>query len=454
MHPYSLSHLSDQVLLRDLAGLVAQDRVTTAALLAHLAEVDARRLYAPAGYPSIHAWCVGKLRLSEDSAAKRIQAARAARRFPAIFPMVAEGRLHLSAVGLLAPHFTQETAGELLAAAVHKTKAQIERLLAERFPRPDSPSLVTPLAVCENGEQHAPGHVILTVPGQLASCSGASARDLALAADAGSVAQPTPGQVVSGSQRQRLAPLSPGRFALQVTVAQETHDKLRYAQSLLGHAVPSGDFAQVLDRALDSLITKLEQRKFAACARTRSSGKHRAHDTRYVPAHIRRDIWQRDGGRCTFVSQTGHRCEASARLEFDHIEPYARGGQATATGLRLRCHAHNQLEAERAYGPEFMRHKRDASRKRAEAARATKTKSDVAPTTDAAHVLRERESATARHARQQEVIPWLRALGVRADEAKRAVAFDDVGSDAPLETRVRAALTQLAPAGACRASSC
>jgi len=40
---YSLAHLSDAVLLRGLASLVAQDRSTTAVLLAHIAECDARR---------------------------------------------------------------------------------------------------------------------------------------------------------------------------------------------------------------------------------------------------------------------------------------------------------------------------------------------------------------------------------------------------------------------------
>jgi len=45
MKSYCLSHLSDYVLLRDLASLAARDRTTTAALLAHIAEVDVRRLY-------------------------------------------------------------------------------------------------------------------------------------------------------------------------------------------------------------------------------------------------------------------------------------------------------------------------------------------------------------------------------------------------------------------------
>jgi hypothetical protein len=112
MRDYRLTHLRDEVLLHDLAGLIVQDRAITATLLAHIAEVDARNLYAPAGFASMFAYCVGELRLSEDAAAKRIQAARAARRFPLLLETVAEGRLHLSGICLLAPHLTEENAAE------------------------------------------------------------------------------------------------------------------------------------------------------------------------------------------------------------------------------------------------------------------------------------------------------------------------------------------------------
>ena len=130
MNSYSLSHLGDRALLRGLAALVAQDRITTAALLAHLAEVDARRLYLPAAYPSMYSYCVHELGLSEEAAFKRIHAARTARRFPALFAALAEGRLHLSGVVMLAPHLTPQNSEELLAAAAHRSKAGIERLLA------------------------------------------------------------------------------------------------------------------------------------------------------------------------------------------------------------------------------------------------------------------------------------------------------------------------------------
>src|SRR3989442_5672829 len=106
MQSCSFAHVTDAILLRDLSYLVSRDRLTTAMLLAHIAEVDARKLYVPAGYPSMHAYCVDELRLSEDVALRRIQAARAARRFPSLFSALAKGRLNLTAVCLLDPYFT------------------------------------------------------------------------------------------------------------------------------------------------------------------------------------------------------------------------------------------------------------------------------------------------------------------------------------------------------------
>src|SRR5262245_15877987 len=135
MSKYSLTHLSDGNLLRDLTALVARDRATTAELLAHLAEVDARKLYLSAGYPSMHAYCEQELRLSEDAANKRIRVARKAREIPALFAAIADGRIHLSGVILLASSLTAENADELIEAAAGKSKGQIEALIAARTPR-------------------------------------------------------------------------------------------------------------------------------------------------------------------------------------------------------------------------------------------------------------------------------------------------------------------------------
>ena len=409
MHAYALTHLSDAILLRDLAALITRDRITTAALLAHIAEVDARRLYLPAGYSSMHAYCVDELRLSEDAAYKRIQAARAARQFPALFTALAEGRLHLTAVGLLAPHLTMENAEELLAAAAHRRKSEIEELLARRF--------TVPVVMRANqAHQLAPAQVGCTTSGlvqdQLApaqvECTGPAPR-----ADD----QLAPGQVAE-------------RFLLQLPIGKSTHDKLRYAQALLSHSVRSDDVAQVLDRALDALIVKLEKQKFGATTkrppRQRTATEppqSAAIGGRYVPAHVRRAVWNRDGGQCTFVSAAGHRCTARRLLEFDHVDPVSRGGQATVDRMRLRCRAHNQFEAERAFGTSFMNRRRsEARRERADARTQAAAKERIAKD------------------RASEVMAGLRGLGCRADEARRAAEYSETLHGAPLEERMRAAL--------------
>jgi 5-methylcytosine-specific restriction endonuclease McrA len=134
-----------------------------------------------------------------------------------------------------------------------------------------------------------------------------------------------------------------------MTISRETHDKLRAVQDLLAHA----DVASVFDRALDALKEKIEKRKFGVTDREKETTSRR-----YIPTWMKRKVWNRDGGRCTYVSADGHRCEATKHLEFDHVVPVAKGGKTTVENLRLRCRGHNQLEADRAFGKRFMDSKR------------------------------------------------------------------------------------------------
>ena len=158
----------------------------------------------------------------------------------------------------------------------------------------------------------------------------------------------------------KFTPLSPGRFAMQYTMSERAYEKLRYVQGLLGHAVPSGDIEAVMERALDALARELEHKKFAATPQPRKRRSTAA--GRYIPAEIKREVTTRDGGRRTFVSEQGKRCESRTRVELDHVIPVARGGQTIASNLRLLCRAHNQHEAERTFGEAFVRGKREAAR--------------------------------------------------------------------------------------------
>ena len=163
-------------------------------------------------------------------------------------------------------------------------------------------------------------------------------------------------------------------------------------------------------------------------------------------------MWARDRGRCTFVSETGHRCKATKGLQFDHVLEVARGGEATVEGLRLRCGPHNQYTAERTFGAEFMRRKRTEAAEARAAARAH----GAAEKEQVAARRREREEAAARERaiveqpHVQEVIPYLRALGCRMDEARRAAERCADMPDASLHDRVHRAVSGLGRGRTCR----
>jgi hypothetical protein len=180
MQEYSLAHVDDAVLLRDLTSLVVRDRLNTALLLAHIGEVDARKLYVPIGFPSMHAYCVEELGLSEDAAYKRIQAARAARQIPSLLDALAQGELHLAGICLLAPHLTLENANDLIRAVSRKRKMEIETYLARRFGRSCEVSRVTPVSpiVSAVNLQLAPGQVETDPDSESRSANSKSSDDI------------------------------------------------------------------------------------------------------------------------------------------------------------------------------------------------------------------------------------------------------------------------------------
>src|SRR5262245_41977203 len=94
----SRSHLSNVALSQCLRSRFRNEEINTGEMLADLAEFDERKLFLPAGYHSMRAYCVGEFHVSEETAHKRIRAARTARQYPAIFTAVADGCLHISGV--------------------------------------------------------------------------------------------------------------------------------------------------------------------------------------------------------------------------------------------------------------------------------------------------------------------------------------------------------------------
>ena len=287
------AHLTDEQLLGAVKRLAARERSSTAELVEHFVELEARRLYLGAGFTSLYEYCRAVLRLSEDRACTYIAAARAAREFPGIVEMLADGRLNLSTLRLLIPHLAEDHR-ELLAAAAFKSKREVAELIARRCPLPDVETAIRRLPSVD--------------------------------------------------------PLAPDRYLVKFTASGAMVARLRRAQDLLRHAVPNGDAAEIYDRGLIALLDTHARRKFAATDRPRASGGTRA-GSRDVPAAVKRAVWLRDDGQCAFAGDGGRRCEERGFLEFHHLSPFATGGEASVENIALRCRAHNQYEADRFFAP-------------------------------------------------------------------------------------------------------
>jgi hypothetical protein len=335
---WQLDAVADAELELGLQRLIARGRALDARVVAHLAEVETRKLHLKSGVPSLFAYCQRRLNLSENQAFYRITAARVCRQYPVVFGMLEGGELHLSSVALLSKHLTAENHQVLLDQARGKTKLQLLELLAQHLPREGIESVIRELA------------------------------------------RPSLVRAVAAGSTGALEPLSPALYRLELNVNAKLKSKLELARDLMSHANPAGDLAAVVERALDVLIPRLQARRFGQLvkrgsstsavgkvvspaakvpvARTSASStstvmanadgaKRRRHP---IPREILRQLVARDGDYCSFVGTDGERCGSRAFLQVDHELAWAKGGADELDNLRLRCGAHNRLQAELEFG--------------------------------------------------------------------------------------------------------
>ena len=322
-----LLQLSDDDLAAATKRAAGVERVATADLLALLIEVERRGLHLALGYSSMFAYCTRGLQMSEQAAYSRITAARLAKRHPQVLALLADGDLTLSSVGVLAPHLTEETADVLLEASRRKSTREVERIVANAYPQPDVPTLIRALPVASPAQQQ----------GETAA---------RLDERVGHSVKPT----LTPPPRPTIAPSAPGRYLLKVTLSEDTQVKLQRARGLLRHTIPDGDLDVLLNRALSLLLDKIVRAKIAGAQRSARSAVARP-GVRRIPAAVRREVWQRDCGRCAFPGPSGV-CGETAFLEFHHLVPFAAGGRSDAENLQLRCRAHNAYEARLYFGSE------------------------------------------------------------------------------------------------------
>jgi hypothetical protein len=339
------SGLSDSELLRRVPLLAGCAREATVDLVAHLAELDARKLHLREGYGSLFAYCTRELRLAEHAAYNRIEAARVSREFPAILDLLSDGSLNLRTVRLLAPHLQPDNFVVVVARARGRSKREVEALVAELAPQPDVPATVRKLPT-PTAAHAARGEDSQLSPSDTVMSAGDGCRP---ACDP-SISVPGPTIGSSPAHRSVIAALAPERYRVQFTVGAATHEKLRQAQDLLRREIPDGDPGEIFERALTLLLEDVARKKMALTSRPNQGCRPRP-GSRHVPSDVKRAVWVRDRGQCAFVASNGRRCTERVFLEFHHDEPYAIGGEPTVANISLRCRAHNVYEAELLFGP-------------------------------------------------------------------------------------------------------
>jgi 5-methylcytosine-specific restriction endonuclease McrA len=380
-----LRKLTNRDLLDRVDELVRRERRVQAALIANLSELDARRLYLGEGCSSFYVYCMEKLGYSASAAYRRMEAARAARRFPVILDRLADGSLNLTTVALLGKHLTAANHRDVLSAAAGKSQAEVEVLVARvrgvEAAAPRSTVRVVQIAAPVSAPQGgaAAGSAPANVADITESTSAGGSESPAMLLDAvpGAIDQAAPqsppaditeSTSAGGSDAAGLTPTpnAPGgapdtilAYRHAITLTAEEQADLERARELLRTLIPNGDPARIVGKALRQLVATLEARKFGAVKKPRAALKTPpreprttgAPETRAIPAAVRRAVTARDAGRCTFVSAGGHRCTERGALEFHHRTPVAKSGPTTTENLTLLCARHHRLESERQFGP-------------------------------------------------------------------------------------------------------
>lgn len=319
---FSRRDASNAALIKELEDICRDERRRIPDFLACLSEAERRRMHLDFAYPTLFDFCVSHLKLSEGNAAVRIQSARAADRFPALYVLIRDGDLSLTAVSRLAPHLTAENFDSVVVRATAKRQRDIEALIVEivdekrrREAAAMEPPPLSP--VPEPSLFEAPPSEKPMVP-------------------------PEPER-----RRDVVRIEAPGLVRFSFQADEGLRQRLEAARALLRRSCPSGRLEDVVRYIVDDFLNRRDPcRKAAAPERP-----PRARETRRIPRWVRDRVWRRDEGRCAFISPDGRRCAARSGLEFDHVKPWALGGGSDdPRNVRLLCRAHNLLLARRTFG--------------------------------------------------------------------------------------------------------
>jgi 5-methylcytosine-specific restriction endonuclease McrA len=308
-----MKELTNEKLISSLKNLASEERILTAQILEYLREVERRRLYLEMGYSSLHVFCMKELQYSEGSTHRRIASMRLLRELPEIEEKIVSGELSLSV------------------ASQAQTFLKRQKNKGSEFNKLQKLELLEKL---ENTSARECEKVLLQL-------------------------DPEP------ARQDRERQISESLVELRLTVDREFSEKIDRLKNIMSHTKPNLSTKEILEAAVDLLLAKKDlaakhrnndastpsapevvQKVVQSNALPSRSLEIRANlqrPSRYIPAHIRREVWSKSNGQCCYKSaKTGRTCGSKRFLDIDHIQAHSRGGANTAENLQLLCSAHNR----------------------------------------------------------------------------------------------------------------
>ena len=312
--------LSDEELVLSLKSACRKEISGTCEVLAHLIELDDRRLYLKLGYSSLFDYCLRALKYSESGAGRMVQAARTVRDYPQILELLGERKLSLATLGKVAGMLTKENVKDVLSKVEGKSIAETEIYMAQFKPRKEIRETIKPVVL-------------------VAKRSGNPSQDQDLFSTPNVGSRPINELAEPPSQ---TAANSENLYQINFAIPERVMKKLEKARAMSrsGHRL-----SELFEKLLDAYLDKATPKRAA---------KPRAVKTRHIQKAVKNEVFERDGHYCSYVATDGTRCNAKISLELDHRTPFALGGGRKADELRLMCSRHNRMVAEEVFGKECM----------------------------------------------------------------------------------------------------
>jgi hypothetical protein len=344
-----------------LADLLRNERNALAEFILGLADFDRERRWIELGHTSLFAFLHRDLGLSKGAAFYRMTAAQLVQRHPEVVEPLRDGRLCLTNVVELAKVLTAENLAQVLPRFFHISKREAKEVTAELKPMP-APARTVVTAFPSGHLGLATENAPMRSATQLTQVSWPDEpvhANSACPTQEVSARVDSPSPISISSTRIAATVVDPKTAELSrvhITVSRAFLRKLDAARDALSHSHPGASEQAILEAGLDLLLERSAKRK-GLVKTPRSVPTQKAPPrprSRYIPAHVRREVWKRDKGRCQWPMEDGTVCGSTYRVQLDHIEPFARGGPSTEETLRCLCQGHNDLAARQAFGDSVM----------------------------------------------------------------------------------------------------